>query len=219
MIAQSFLQSPIQSASLRNQGVVVPPPIMVNDLRNTATMKTRRREADEYLQYVTSKRKNLEVTSVEDIIEAERYLFGSSMAIIMPQVTSTVAQLQNNELLLAIEGLGRGINTRLDGINARLDGIDTRLDGIDTRLSNSSAYEPGDAIIPPKIGDVEPPDNFPRTIQVLTGLTDLRLLVQLEGYYTLSHRGALKARIRRVLRAYGIGVTVTTTTTDTRVIY
>jgi hypothetical protein len=122
------------------------------------------------------------------------------MAVIMPQVTSAVALLQNNnEVLLAIQDLG------------------TRLDRIDTRLSNSSAYDPRDTIIPPKSGEVDPPAAFPRTIQALTGLNDLDLLSRLEEYYSLPHRGVLKARIRRVLRAYGIGVTITTV--DTRVIY
>ena len=37
-----------------------------------------------------------------------------------------------------------------------MDRIDDRLNGIDTRLSNSSAYDPEDTIIPPKIGDVDP---------------------------------------------------------------
>ena len=203
MLAQSFLPAPIQSVTLRDLGVAVPPSIMVNDLRNVVAMKTRRRSADEYLQNVKSKRKTSEVVTVEDVVEAERFLFGSSMAVIMPQVTSAVALLQNNEVLLAIQDLG----TR----------IDNRLDRIDTRLSNSSAYDPGDTIIPPKLGEVDPPAAFPRTIQALTGLNDLDLLSRLEEYYTLPHRGALKARIRRVLRAYGIGVTITTA--DTRVIY
>ena len=203
MLAQSFLPAPIQSVTLRDLGVAVPPSIMVNDLRNVVAMKTRRRSADEYLQNVKSKRKTSEVVTVEDVVEAERFLFGSSMAVIIPQVTSAVALLQNNEVLLAIQDLG----TR----------IDNRLDRIDTRLSNSSAYDPGDTIIPPKLGEVDPPAAFPRTIQALTGLNDLDLLSRLEEYYTLPHRGALKARIRRVLRAYGIGVTITTA--DTRVIY
>jgi len=77
-----------------------------------------------------------------------------------------------------------------------------------------SAYDPRDTIIPPKSGEVDPPDVFPRTIQALTGLNDVDLLSRMEEYYALSHRGVLKARIRRVLRAYGIGVTI-----DTRVIY
>ena len=85
-------------------------------------------------------------------------------------------QLLCNEVLLALQDLG----TRLD---KRLDRIDDRLNGIDTRLSNSSAYDPEDTIIPPKIGDVDPPALFPRTIQALTGLTDLRMLAQLETYY------------------------------------
>ena len=207
MLAQSFLPSPIQSDSLRDLGVLVPPPIMVNDLMNVVAMKTRKREADEYLQNVRLKRKNTEDTNVEDIVEAERFLFGSTMAVIMPQVASSVALLQNNEILLAIQDLG----TRLDN---RLDRIDDRLNGIDDRLSNSSAYDPEDTIIPPKIGDVDPPALFPRTIQALTGLTDLRVLAQLETYYSLlPHPRALKDRIRRVLRAYGIGVTITTAVT------
>ena len=148
---------------------------------------------------------------MEDVVEAERFLFGSTMAVIMPQVTSAVALLQNNnEVLLAIQDLG----TRIDN---RLDRIDTCLDRIDTRLSNSSAYDPTDTIIPPKSGEVDPPAAFPRTIEALTGLNDVGLLSRLEKYYSLSHRGVLKARIRRVLRAYGIGVTITTA--DTRVIY
>jgi len=211
MLAQSFLPAPIQSVTLRDLGVAVPPSIMVNDLRNVVAMKTWRRVADEYLQNVKSKRKTSEVVTVEDVVEAERFLFGSTLAVIMPQVTSAVALLQNNnEVLLAIQDLG----TRIDN---RLDRIDTRLDRIDTRLSNSSAYDPRDTIIPPKSGEVDPPAAFPRTIQALTGLNDLDLLSRLEEYYSLPHRGVLKARIRRVLRAYGIGVTITTA--DTRVIY
>ncbi len=167
--------------------------------------------------------------TVEDVVEAERFLFGSTMAVIMPQVTSAVALLQNNnEVLLAIQDLGTRldridtcldrIDTRLDRIDTRLDRIDTRLDRIDTRLSNSSAYDPRDTIIPPKSGEVDPPAAFPRTIhQALTGLNNVDLLSRMEEYYSLSHRGVLKARIRRVLRAYGIGVTITTA--DTRVIY
>jgi len=171
-------------------------------------MNTRRRSADEYLQNVKSKKKTSEVVTVEDVVEAERFLFGSTMAVIMPQVTtSAVALLQNNnEVLLAIQDLG-----------TRLDRIDTCLDRIDTRLSNSSAYDPTDTIIPLKMGEVDPPAAFPRTIEALTGLNDVGLLSRLEEYYSLSHRGVLKARIRRVLRAYGIGVTITTA--DTRVIY
>ena len=204
MLAQSFLPAPIQSATLRDLGVAVPPSIMVNDLRNVVAMKTWRRSADEYLQNVKSKRKTSEVVTVEDVVEAERFLFGSTLAVIMPQVTSAVALLQNNnEVLLAIQDLG-----------TRLDRIDSRLDRIDTRLSNSSAYDPRDTIIPPKSGEVDPPAAFPRTIQALTGLNDVGLLSRLEKYYSLPHRGVLKARIRRVLRAYGIGVTI-----DTRVIY
>jgi len=218
MLAQSFLPAPIQSVTLRDLGVAVPPSIMVNDLRNVVAMKTRRRVADEYLQNVKSKRKTSEVVTVEDVVEAERFLFGSTMAVIMPQVTSAVALLQNNnEVLLAIQDLGTRIDNRLDRIDTRLDRIDTCLDRIDTHLSNSSAYDPTDTIIPPKSGEVDPPAAFPRTIQALTGLNDLDLLSRLEEYYSLPHRGVLKARIRRVLRAYGIGVTITTA--DTRVIY
>lgn len=94
------------------------------------------READEYLQDVKSKRKTMEVTSVENLVMVEIYLFGSStMAVIILQVASGVALLQNNEVLLAIQD----ISTRIDRY---FDKIDTRLDGIDTRLSNSSAYGP-----------------------------------------------------------------------------
>jgi len=76
------------------------------------------------------------------------------MAVIMPQVTSAVALLQNNnEVLLAIQD----ISTRIDWYIGR---IDTRLDGIDTRLSNSSAYGHEDTIISPKMGEVEPSIEF-----------------------------------------------------------
>jgi len=102
------------------------------------------------------------------------------------------------------------IDTCLDRIDTRLDRFDTCVDRIDTRLSNSSVYDPTDTIIPPKSGEVDPPDVFPRTIQALTGLNNVALLSRMEEYYSLSHRGVLKARIRRVLRAYGIGVTITT---------
>jgi hypothetical protein len=44
-------------------------------LRNVVAMKTRRRSADEYLQNVKSKRKTSEVVTVEDVVEAERFLF------------------------------------------------------------------------------------------------------------------------------------------------
>ena len=81
MLAQSFLPAPIQSVTLRDLGVAVPPSIMVNDLRNVVAMKTRRRVADEYLQNVKSKRKTSEVVTVEDVVEAERFLSGSTMAV------------------------------------------------------------------------------------------------------------------------------------------
>jgi hypothetical protein len=78
----------------------------------------------------------MKVTSVEDLVMVEIYLLGSStMAVIILQVASGVALLQNNEVLLAIQD----ISTRIDRY---FDRIDTRLDGIDTRLSNSSAYGP-----------------------------------------------------------------------------
>ena len=58
-----------------------------------------------------SRRRATEVVTVEDVVEAERFLFESTMAVIMPQVTSGVALL--SELRGTVSYTGHKYSYRL----------------------------------------------------------------------------------------------------------
>ena len=86
--------------------------------------------------------------------------------------------------------------------------IDNRFDQIEKRLRNSTAFEDTDEVDPPQVGDQAPPLDFPRTVATVRALSGGELLERVENYYGLVHTSSLPIRVRRVHRAYGMGLLI-----------
>ena len=226
----TFLESAAQSIALRDENI--PPPVSINveDLMEPQILSQRKRQAEEYLIDVKYKNSRFISASLDDVSEAEQYLFGTKLAMTMMKVSAAVPALQNEVMSARLEVLTestRSMQTSIVAMQTSIVAMQTtmvamqttmvamqtsvemRLTAIERRITNSSSHELDDVVTPPPFyGKEDPPLNFPRTVGAVMALTPGDLLTRIENYYNLQHTGSIKARISRVRKAYCIGLTV-----------
>jgi len=218
-----FLESAAQSIALRDENI--PPPVSINveDLMEPQILSQRKRQAEEYLIDVKYKNSRFISASLDDVSEAEQYLFGTKLAMTMMKVSAAVPALQNEGMSARLDVLTESIRSMQTSIVAMQTSIvamqttmvamqtsvEMRLTAIERRITNLSSHELDDVVTPPPFyGKEDPPLNFPRTVGAVMALTPGDLLTRIENYYNLQHTGSIKARISRVRKAYCIGLTV-----------
>ena len=233
----TFLESAAQSIALRDENI--PPPVSINveDLMEPQILSQRKRQAEEYLIDVKYKNSRFISASLDDVSEAEQYLFGTKLAMTMMKVSAAVPALQNEVMSARLEVLTestRSMQTSIVAMQTSIVAMQTtmvamqttmvamqttmvamqtsvemRLTAIERRITNSSSHELDDVVTPPPFyGKEDPPLNFPPTVGAVMALTPGDLLTRIENYYNLQHTGSIKARISRVRKAYCIGLTV-----------
>ena len=225
-----FLESAAQSIALRDENI--PPPVSINveDLMEPQILSQRKRQAEEYLIDIKYKNSRFISASLDDVSEAEQYLFGTKVAMTMMKVSAAVPALQNERMSARLDVLTESIRsmqtsivavqttmvamqttmaTMQTTIVAMQTSVEMRLTAIEHRITNLSSHELDDVVTPPPYyGKEDPPPNFPRTVGAVMALTPGDLLTRIENYYNLQHTGSIKARISRVRKAYCIGLTV-----------
>jgi len=218
-----FLESAAQSIALRDENI--PPPVSINveDLMEPQILSQRKRQAEEYLIDVKYKNSRFISASLDDVSEAEQYLFGTKLAMTMMKVSAAVPALQNEGMSARLDVLTESIRSMQTSIVAMQTtmvamqttmvamqtSVEMRLTAIERRITNLSSHELDDVVTPPPFyGKEDPPLNFPRTVGAVMALTPGDLLTRIENYYNLQHTGSIKARISRVRKAYCIGLTV-----------
>ena len=76
-----ILRSPVQSDRLLTRNIAAPPVLLHTDVRNVATMKSRKRVADTYMDSLTIERGRFPRSiSQNDYSEAQRYSVGIYVA-------------------------------------------------------------------------------------------------------------------------------------------
>jgi len=225
-----FLEPAAQSIALRDENI--PPPVSINveDLMEPQILSQRKRQAEEYLIDVKYKNSRFISASLDDVSEAEQYLFGTKVAMAMMKVSAALPTLQNEGMSAGLDVLTESISSMQTSMAAMQTtmvsmqttmvamqttmvamqtSVEMRLTAIERLISNLSSHELDDVVTPPPFyGKEDPPLNFPRTVGAVMALTPGDLLTRIENYYNLQHTGSTKARISRVRKAYCIGLTV-----------
>lgn len=211
-----FVAAPQQSVALQ-QLVQAPNAVAVADLNDNNVMRTRKRQAQEYLNTIETKRRTDSTITVEDVEEAERFNVACAIGIAMPQIQAHI-HVNMQAIMQGILDLQTGM-ANLQAASAHTDVVITAM-GVDVaairrdvntlqaRSHNSTAHSNEDIIVPPQRGNQPVPANFPRTIAAFHGLRVGQRLSAIEDYYDLDHDGDLAARKNRIRREYGIGLQV-----------
>lgn len=166
--------------------------------------------------YCQPKEERGNAVSSEDVDAAEDFRFGCQLATLRPVISATVGQAGSGDIAELLQGLQTqlgGIQTQLRGMKAQLENLqqgqqrmEDRLDIIATRQDNAFAVFDDDAIVPPTLGGIDPPDNFPRTVLALRNLKVGANLTEVENYYGIGDHGTFSRRIKRVAKVYGVNI-------------
>lgn len=184
------IPKPQQSAPLQLEAIQSPPSMTVAGGLDPVVMTTRKRKGREYHHNVVAERQST------DLDEARRYDLS----------TQPVGNVSLGQIIPAVQ-----LAPALSAITQLFILMNQRLAQMDQILHNSTAYDDADDVKPPQRGDIAPPDDFPTTVAGVRALSG-NLLTRVENYYGLAHTSSLAARVRRVRRAYGIGLVVINST-------
>jgi len=186
MAAVILVPAPERSAVLLRQrrSIIAPDNLLSTDLGDGLAAK--RTAAHNYHRVVKNKRKEMNGIMTSDVDNASDYLVGVQVATYAPQVMPII---NNEPVLAAIAQLGQELRE------------------LRSTIFNSSANDNEDQIIPPKRGQHPPPPDFPTTLLALKQICG-DLLNRIEDYYELGHQGTIPLRVKRVRRAFGVGVLI-----------
>jgi len=190
MAAVILVPAPERSAVLLRQrrSICAPDNLLSTDLGDGLAAK--RTAAHNYHRVVKNKRKEMNGIMTSDVDNASDYLVGVQVATYAPQVMPII---NNEPVLAAIAQLGQELRQELRELRST--------------IFNSSTNDNEDNIIPPKRGQRPPPHDFPTTVLALKQIHG-DLLNRIEDYYELGHQGTIPLRLKRVRRAFGVGVLI-----------
>ena len=217
-MAHIFIENPLQSEGLQLRNLAAPESILVNQLNDTALLRTRKREGETYYRNVKAcfYDGTLNVTR-DDVSLSDEYNTGCKIALLIPKIAANVNQVALDSFQFMLQDHFNAFNLRFTAIENRFTTIENRFTALENRFTavenrvfNASASTDEDAIRPPVERADPVPDSFPRTVGQLRNLVPGEVLTTIENYYELGHQGNISKRKSRVRRAYGIGVTTTT---------
>eukprot|EP01031_Cornospumella_fuschlensis_P028121 gene28121-33956_t len=194
----SFIAAPLQSEALQNENLPPPNAILNADLNNPHTLRIKKRAAVAYFDGVMGKRQRTDNATRADVEEAERHLFGSKIAEIMPQISAQAVPVNLQPLQQLILQLQQQMQQQMQQIQQQIQQIQQQIqqiqqqnDNVNARLYNASAAFHSDTLTPPPYGGQLVPGNFPTTFSGILALSAAELTV-VENYYGLGHAGTLQ---------------------------
>jgi hypothetical protein len=122
MAANVFKSTPVQSAGLQQESIQ--PPADINTADPPPVLRLKRAAGSQYERSLKSAKSNSDArVQISDIEEARSYVSGCEVAILIPQISQAVQQVNDAQILVALNAIQQQL-TVLRVVLSKIDRID-----------------------------------------------------------------------------------------------